>query len=1025
MKFINAKSLLLLILFLPYSVEVFTQKSSHYTHPDYKFNDAMALYNKQKYGAAQIQFNDYLQLQPNVKSETRTNAELYSALCAIKLINKDAEYQVFQFKSDHPESPKVNDLEFELARYFFQNKKNNGVVKTLENVDPYLLNDDEQAEYYFMLGYSLFMKNKKDKARVAFYKIVDINTPYTSPATYYYSHINYTQGNYQTALKGFYRLEDDEIFSSIVPYYISQILFTQEKYHEIIEYAPPLLDELAESRKAEMSKIIGLSYYRTDNFEDALPYLEEFSEKTSTMTREDWYQLAYTYYMTQNYEKAADAFENVSYGNNALSQNALYHLAECYLKLDRKKDAGIAFRGAAKLDFNLKIKEDALFHYALVTHELSFSPFNEAIKAFNEYLEEFPRSKRTDEVYHYLTLVYLNTKNYKAALDLLNKIKHKNDDIRRAEQKIALYRGLELYNNLEFNESISLFNTSLDNAQYNNTYEALAHYWKGEAYYRLREMESAIEQYNSFLALPHSKKLPEYITCHYNLAYTYFSKKEYNKAITWFQRFEVNSTKVKSDLICDTYNRIADCYFILANYNKAIEYYNKNIQAKKLDVDYALYQKGLSLGLLKQHNDKVIVLNTLLTQHPKSSYYDDALFELGKTYTIINKEAEAIKSYQTILNNHKTSSFYSKALIQLGLIYYNKGDNEQALASYKKVVEGFPGTEEAENALTGIRNIYVDMNDIDAYFVYVESLGTIQSVSIAEQDSLSYITAENIYMSGDCEKSKNSFINYIERFKDGRFLLNAHYYKGDCQYKAEEYDNALESFNYVIERPKNIFSESSLLGASSIYYQMTDYENALQNYQQLEQVAEIKSNIQMAITGQMRCHYELGNYKEAIDAAYNLLEIKKLSETTRREARYIAGKSSYELRDYEVAKDNFVIASKEVSTEQGAEAKYLLAEITQTMGHLTAALTIIYEFIEMGTPHEYWLARAYILMAEIFAETGDEFQAVYCLQSIIEDYGREDDGIIQMAKSKRLLIINHMKERGIEIDENNLNIVVE
>ena len=42
-----------------------------------------------------------------------------------------------------------------------------------------------------------------DKARNAFNQIKDTDTKYTAPALYYYSHIQYTQGNYETALEGF------------------------------------------------------------------------------------------------------------------------------------------------------------------------------------------------------------------------------------------------------------------------------------------------------------------------------------------------------------------------------------------------------------------------------------------------------------------------------------------------------------------------------------------------------------------------------------------------------------------------------------------------------------------------------------------------------------------------------------------------------------------------------------------------------------------------------------------------------
>ena len=101
--------------------------------------------------------------------------------------------------------------------------------------------------------------------------------------------------------------------------------------------------------------------------------------------------------------------------------------------------------------------------------------------------------------------------------------------------------------------------------------------------------------------------------------------------------------------------------------------------------------------------------------------------------------------------------------------------------------------------------------------------GVLTSSDLIEQDSLSYLTAERIYMSGDYARASQSLKNYIEKHPDGRFLLNAHFYKGDCNYRANEYDEALASFDYVIDQPRSRFTEPALLGASRIKFRLKDY----------------------------------------------------------------------------------------------------------------------------------------------------------------------------------------------------------
>ena len=131
------------------------------------------------------------------------------------------------------------------------------------------------------------------------------------------------------------------------------------------------------------------------------------------------------------------------------------------------------------------------------------------------------------------------------------------------------------------------------------------------------------------------------------------------------------------------------------------------------------------------------------------------------------------------LNSNK-SSYVKKSLVQLGLLNYNNDKNQEALQYYQRVVAEYPGTAEAKNALTGIKNIYVDMNDVDSYFAYVNGLGEFADISLSEKDSLSYMSAEKLYMDGDCEKSISQFNNYLVQYPDGSFVLNANFYLADC-----------------------------------------------------------------------------------------------------------------------------------------------------------------------------------------------------------------------------------------------------
>jgi TolA-binding protein len=987
------------IIFLLASIMAYGQKSAVYDYGDVEYLKGLELYENQKYGAAREVFAAYLADHPGSRSEIRSEASYYLAMSALELRNDDAEFLVYTFITEYPGSPHVNEACFKLADYFYDKNSWAKCISWYNRVDRYRLGSAKLPEYYFKKGYSYYKRNDYENARVNFYEILESESAFAGPATYYYSHINYEQGNYETALKGFRDIDEDPLFSGIAPYYISQILFLQKKYDEVIEYAPPFMDSVSEKRLGEVAKIIGESYFMQDSYREAIPYLETYRSNTKSYTIHDRYQLAYAYYNNQEYENALPLFEGISYRNTEIAQSALYHLGDCYLKSGDKNKARIAFSKAANMDFDPKIQQDALFNFAKVTFELSFSPFNEAIRALELYIRTYPASDNTDEAYNYLVTAYLGTRNYSMAMTSLEKIRRKDANIERAYQKVAFYRGLELYKNLRFAEAVDALEVSIKYSGYDPVIAARTYFWLGEAAYRIGDRQTARMYYNEFLKDAHAYQQQEYALSHYSMGYIYFDEKAYGEALDWFGKFLRQAKDQSSVSVSDAYNRMGDCYFVQTQYTRAIDYYNRSISAGNADVDYAMFQKGFTLGLLDRTQEKVDVLNQLITEQPKSAFVDDALFEIGRSYVVINQPQQALGYYERVVNEHSNSSYTNNALNQLGLIQYNAGDYDEALVYYERVATNYPGTPEAENALTSIKNIYVRKDNVDGYMAFVTGLG--RDITQSEQDSLSYTAAEMIYMRDDCEGTIRAFMDYLDAFPRGNYLLNAHYYKADCQLKLQQNEEALESLNYIINQPRNMFTVPALEAASKISFREKDYNRAADYYRGLLETAEQKKNIFDAQVGLMRCYYQLREFSNTIEAARQVLQLDKVQEEYIREANFKIAKSFQELNEMDFAYDFYAKVAHEVNSVEGAESKYMLIEILYERGELDEAENLVYELIEMNTPHQYWMGMAFLALSDIYIEKGDEFSAINSLQSLIDYYTIPDDGIIANAKQRK------------------------
>ena len=219
------------------------------------------------------------------------------------------------------------------------------------------------------------------------------------------------------------------------------------------------------------------------------------------------------------------------------------------------------------------------------------------------------------------------------------------------------------------------------------------------------------------------------------------------------------------------------------------------------------------------------------------------------------------------------------------------------------------------------------MSQVDSFFVYVKKI-PFANITNAAQDSITYVATENRFMNGDCDKAIKGFDDYLKKFPDGIFVLEANYYKAECEYSSQNYDEALKGYSVVIRSPKSKFTENSLLKSADINYKKKNYNAAIDNYKNLESEADYKNDITIARTGQMRAEFLLNNYAAAISASRKLLSTPKLTNDLLQEAHLTIAKSAFMTDSIELAKREFIQTTKLGANEMAAESKYNIALIT-------------------------------------------------------------------------------------------------
>ena len=279
------------------------QHSVIYTTPASEINAASDLFSKEKYGAARETY-DRLESADELLMGFDAEKDYYASVSAAELQHGDAATLLKDFLKTYPENTRSNRAWFQLGNLQFRNNSYSSALEAYNKVDSYDMNEEENAEFSFKKGYCYFKKEDYTKAAEAFYEIKEQQTKYTGPANYYYAHIMYASGKYETALRDFEKLRDDETFKNVVPYYIIQIYYLQGRHDEMLELAGPYLTGQHNKRTNEILRLAADVNYRKGNYTEAIKLMEEYRTISRNKgNRGESYLLGYSYYKPVTMQK--------------------------------------------------------------------------------------------------------------------------------------------------------------------------------------------------------------------------------------------------------------------------------------------------------------------------------------------------------------------------------------------------------------------------------------------------------------------------------------------------------------------------------------------------------------------------------------------------------------------------------------------------------------------------------------------------------------------------------------------------
>ncbi|KAA5537330.1 tetratricopeptide repeat protein [Taibaiella lutea] len=998
-------------------------------------------YNLLKHGIEQFQQSHYIlacktiqeflsqHIQPTETLNDKTlslaiqQAKYILSLSNLKANNKNAVPEITLYIDETVNPVYKQRAAFALAQYYFQQNNLENAITYYEIAGIDNLSNNEIADAKFELAYSYFNEKKFDRAKPLFGTIKELpENKYYLAGNYYYGLLAYNDKDYELALKSFERIHNQEEYKDIIPYYEAEINYFKGNYDQVLTLSNRYLrksDKLFYDK--EMHLLTGQTYFEQKKFKEALPFFEHYYDNSEKIRKEELYELAYTYYRLEKWQKAIERFQPLSNAQDSLGQTSMYLLGDCYLKIGDKKGARNAFETCANMDYNPSQQEAASFLYAKLSYELGIEGL--ATRKLYDFIKVYPNSKFTPEAQKLLTGLLTKSSNYSEAFAIMSDMAVKDDAMWALYQQVGLGRAIQLMQSNQNAAADSVLNLSLQQP-INNTYEAIAYFWKGDIAYKEKRYPQAIQFTQTFLDRVKgqedaARRISPQATvqnANFNIGYAQLELGQYNDAATAFASVQnTTSNSGYNDLVAsDAIVRQADAAFMQKDFDKAIQLYDKFINANVGNTDYAKYQKSLILGLQGNNDAKIQILNNLVSKYPVSEYKDEAQYELAVSYLESGRNSEAIDLLKSLSENTSIQdNLRAKALSKLAYSYQVADRDKEAITTYKKYIAAYPSAPDRAAATDALRNLYISTSQPEAYAQFLKE-NNMPEEGDAGIEQTYYAAAESDFGNNNWTKAVDGFTKYLNQFPNGNNANKAHYYRAESYYQLKDKTKALPDYDAVVNAGWSDFSDDAAARAAEIAYQNKDYVAAQKYYKALRSAALDNNNLQKAYTGLLITSYENKDFAASNAYADTLLSLPEINVNAQNEARLYKAKSLQNNSQFDEAMSLYQAIDKMNLGVASGEARYRMAEILFSQHKLKEAEEQASYAAQASGGSDYWTVKDYILIADILTEQKDYFNAKATLQSIVKNTSYAD---VKDEATKKLANVKQLEKSTSKLSE--------
>jgi tetratricopeptide (TPR) repeat protein len=973
------------------------QQTQVFASDERHFQEGLELFDRGQYGAAQEAFRQYLATEPVHSSQAgptagdRTaDAEYYYAVSGLYLSHPDAEGLILDFAAKHPAHPQAASAYFELGKFYFDQKDYEGAIRYFTKVAPNNLSNDQRAEADFKLGYSYFEQKDYEKSRLLFDRNKQVQSQYKYASSYYAGYLGYRAGDYAAARADLGVAEQNDAYKPVVPAIITQIFYKEGNYDGLIGYATKALQNTPPPQNSdEIQLLVGDAYYQKQQYKEAAEYFDKYAAVHKNKIEPALqYKIGFANYKMGDFPGAIASLKNVAVLRDSLGQNAAYHLGLSYVQANQKPQAVTAFDAARQSTFDKAIAENATLRLGQVQYEQGNLP--EVINVLKDFRKKFPRSKNQPIVDDLLSNSFLASTDYNQALTYLEGIDDRSAKLDATYQRVAYSQAATLYNNGNYGEALPLLDKSLKYPS-DDALRAAAEVLRGEIYSVGQKYPDAITAYVAAArsarqggVTPEEKDFEQ--KARYGLGYAYYNTKQYDRARPQFQAFLNDDAAKPSDPnYYDATLRLADTYYVAKSYTQALPLYDKVITANAADKDYAYYQKGRTLGLMGRREEANSTLTALLKTSPNSRYAEEAVYQQAQLSFEAGEYQPAADGFSKLIDNRPNSSLIPQALQKRGVAYANLQQQDKAVLDFQKVLADYPRSEAASQAIYSLQESLTALGRTEEFDAALASF-KVQNPDSKATESVEFEAAKSLYLAEKYQPAILRLESYLKQYPDSPLGPDARFFLADSYLKTGDKQQGLTRLRAVLTEGKTEFLNRAVGRLADLEFENKNYAEAAKLYERLRGASTNRREIANATLGQMRSLYETGDYAGTRRVAEELRAQAGATANANNAALLYLGKASFRTESYDQAVTELTAAITAAPNDvNGAEAQYFLAEAFFKQKKNEQAITEALKVNSNYSSYPLWQGRAFLLVADVYAADGDNFQARGTLNSLIDN----------------------------------------